>query len=92
MACQGQAASCDSVIASVRDACCAGVDCDSDGFPHEHETSNKFYKEMMNNTDEEEGGIFHQAEKAQTMFPGPPEQEGCTVEELKEEEKIPESK
>lgn len=31
--CREAAASCDSVIASVRDACCAGVDCAPDGFP-----------------------------------------------------------
>jgi len=31
--CREAATSCDSVIGSVRDACCAGVDCASDGYP-----------------------------------------------------------
>lgn len=31
--CREAAASCDSVIRSVRDACCAGVDCAPDGYP-----------------------------------------------------------
>ena len=56
--------------------------CDSDGFPANGETNTKFYKDMMG-YDGTEDGIFQQAEKAQ--------QEGCTVEEIKEEEKIPES-